>query len=208
MSDKKFDLAFTDCETTGLDPNAHEIIEIAIIRIDPYTMTEKARFHRYFLPFLPPSEEVKKINGYDEKVWRERGAKHFHPQDLREISVVLEGAAFAGQNPGFDRGFIRATYAVIDLNTGKPRVDFPAMDYHLIDVASLAWPFVVAGLMPGMGLKHSRKYFGLEGEQTHGALQDILDTINSYRKFMEIYMAAATVEDLDRNPLKWKDIIK
>jgi len=185
MADKKFDLAFTDTETTGLDPKIHELTEVAIIRIDPYTLEEKARFHRYFLPFAPPSEEVVKINGYSEALWRERGAKPICREDVVEIGAVLKGSAFAGQNPTFDRGFIHAAFGVY-----LPTLE---MDYHLIDVATLAWPLVVAGLLPGMGLKHSRKLFDCAGEQTHSALQDILDTIHVYKQLMEIYMSTAFV---------------
>jgi len=181
MADKKFDLVFVDVETTGLNPEEDEIIELAAIRVDPWTMAEKSRFHRLFMPSFEPSDEVKKINGFDRAKWVESEAVEWTEKDLQDLCPLLEGAAFAGQNPAFDRSFIQAAFEFVG------PVPMPPMDYHLVDVASLAWPLFIAGLIPGMSLKHTRKYFGLEGEQKHRALADVEDTIAVYVKLMELW---------------------
>lgn len=176
-----FDLVFTDCETTGLDPEKDEMIELAVVRVDSRTLEEKARFHRYFLPTVPVSPEVRAVNGYDEALWMERGARLLCPADLHELDMVLTGAAFAGQNVTFDRDFVRGGYASI----GRA---MPPMDYHLIDVTSLVWPFVVAGVLPGMSHKYSRQLRGLSGAQSHSALGDITETLDVYGWVMALYV--------------------
>lgn len=179
------DLVFIDTETTGLDCDRHEVLEVALLRIDPKTLQEKGRYHAFFLPLRDPSEEVAKINGYDRNKWIERGARDLSEEALQAMIPLLEGAAFAGQNPAFDRGFIHADFESLE-------VRLPKMDYHLIDVAVFAWPLFVQGLIPGVSLRHTMKFFGL-GEQPHGALGDVLATVEVYKRFMSAYGAAAVL---------------
>jgi DNA polymerase III alpha subunit (gram-positive type) len=186
MADKQFDLVFVDVETTGLDPERDEIIELAAIRIDPMTHEEKGRFHAFFLPdserIVP--EEVRKINGYDREKWLDLGAKSIDEDFLKQtLFKILEGAAFAGQNPAFDRAFIQVEYR-------RFGIKMPPMDYHLIDVASLAWPLFMSAKIPGMSLRHTRTYFGMTGEQKHRALADVEDSIHVYKRLMDIYLDA------------------
>lgn len=178
-----FDLAFMDVETSGTNEKLHEIVELAIIRTDPVTLEEKARLHRYFMPLLGVPEEAAKINGYNEKLWVERGAEPITRKNLDEIAEFVKGAAFVGQVIGFDQRFLWEEY---DMRT----IERPKTDYHVIDVATFAWPLVRAGKVRGMSLKYSRKFFGLAGEQAHTAIQDVLDEIEVYKHFMRAYVKA------------------
>jgi len=177
----KFDLAFTDVETSGIDEKEHQILELAIVRLDPRTMVEKQRYHRYFMPTKPVPEEAARINGYSEALWRERGAEEMRGEDLTDIGNVLHGAAFAGQVVGFDKRFLWAAHD----RMARP---YPTMDYHMIDIAVFGWPLVIAGRTRGLSLKYTRKFFGLPGEQAHTALCDVLDEIEVYKFFMQAYM--------------------
>src|SRR5262249_31810668 len=93
------DLAFIDCETTGLDSEQDEIIELAIVRIDSKTFESKDTYHQYFYPTRPVAEEIRAINGYDEALWRERGAVLIHKVDTEQICKILTDTTPAGQNP-------------------------------------------------------------------------------------------------------------
>jgi DNA polymerase III epsilon subunit-like protein len=95
---------------------------------------------------------------------------------------MLLGCTPAGQNPGFDMRFLKQAYA----RAGRP---LPKHDYHLIDVAVLAWPLQLAGLVPGVSLRHTAKFFGL-GDQTHTAVSDLKQTLAVYRSLMNKYTRA------------------
>jgi len=180
------DLAFIDCETSGLDPEKHEILELAIVRVDPKTIEQKDVYHKYFVPVRDVSPKIRAINGYDEERWRECNAEGIQPKHLDRIRTILTGATPAGQNPSFDLGFLKQAFNIYSSCT-----QWPEMDYHVLDIASLAWPLFVSGLTEGVGLRHTRKYFGLTGEQ-HRALSDVLDTIEVYKRLGEIYVNTLT----------------
>ena len=181
-------LVFVDCETTGLDPERDHIVEVAAVRVDN-TYAPLQTFHAYILPKIPVPEHVAKINGYSKEVWEERGAISIGSLFHSGFFEVIRGGTYAGQNPGFDRSFLERSYALWRENAvSKSEIcpAYPEMDYHLIDVASLAYPLQAAGLIPGVGLRHTRKLFDLKGEQ-HRALSDVLDTIEVFKKLMAIY---------------------
>lgn len=183
------DLCFVDIESTGLHPHeGHEIIEVAMVRICPKTLEERGRLHEYILPHVPPSSDVATINGYNEEEWRQNGAQHLTVNHLKSMSKLMTGATLAGQNPGFDKSFLEPVFKTF---LEQP---WPKMDYHLLDVASLAWPLFVSGHIQGVGLKHTRKLFGLTGRE-HRALSDVLDTITVYKNTVSLYTNATIYMD-------------
>lgn len=183
-----FDLAFIDVETSHLDERVGQILELCIVRVDSRTMVEKARYHKWFLPTKPVDPDAARVNGYTEEKWRMRGAEKMRAEDLHLIAGVLEGAALTGWNVKFDRGFLWAAY-------DRMAVEHPNADYHMLDVAVFAWPLVVEGRLRGMSLKHTRKLFGMEGEQSHTAAGDVADEIAAYKIYMSMYM--------ERPVLRW-----
>jgi DNA polymerase-3 subunit epsilon len=97
--------AVIDVETTGLSPNSHRILELAIVRTDPAGRVLDEWTTR-FNPDGPVG--ATHIHGIrDADVAR---APRF-AQVLPEISARLAGAAIAGHNVTFDLGFLRAEYA-------------------------------------------------------------------------------------------------
>lgn len=193
------DLAFLDCETTGLDPEKNEIIELAILRIDPKTLEEKELFHEYFFPTKPVAPEICAINGYSEKLWRERGAYTIDRNALERIFKILTDTTPVGQNPTFDLGFLKAIFKTWGSSS---HISFPKIDYHVYDVATLAWPLVVAGLIPGVSLKHTRRYFELGGEE-HRALGDVRATLGVYKilmgKYVHVWTPSIFEPELERD---------
>jgi DNA polymerase III epsilon subunit-like protein len=82
-------------------------------------------------------------------------------------------AAWIGQNPDFDLRFIRR-----DVRRCLFKMPvYPEVDYHTFDLASRILPLVLRDELPGVGLKHSRKWAGVPGEQTHRAMGDVQDAI-------------------------------
>ena len=68
-----FAFAFLDCEFGGLDPEKHDITEVAVIMTD-YRLAElgqaewKVEAHADRI-----SDEAAKISGYDAEAWKEIG---------------------------------------------------------------------------------------------------------------------------------------
>lgn len=127
------------------------------------------------------SPEAAKINGYTPELWAERGAVYIE-EVLPEVDRFLVGATPGGQNPDFDMRFLTAAYE-------SANREMPKYDYHLVDVGMLAWPFVIAGILPGQSLRYSCEFFGL-GKQAHSAKSDLDHTIGVYMKIMAIYTSA------------------
>jgi len=202
--DPKMTLGFVDVETTGLNAEGNgsdggrepdHITEIAVARVHPETMRIEESVHVYVWPKRPVSDEVRRINGYSEEIWADRGAMGIR-QALARTLPLLGGTVPTGQNPHFDVDrFLRKAWE----NAGRMGADrivpdivpWPEMDYHRIDIASLALPLKVAGHIPGLSLKYTRKLFGLMGEQSHTAMGDVRDEIHVYGCLMRLYGNAA-----------------
>jgi len=101
---KKKRLAWVDCETTGLDPAKHEVIEIGIVRSDGVTLSRKV------LPkhIETADPEALKINGYSGYDW-DRTAKTAEVV-AEEVKTILRDCLIVTQNAKFDYGFVEALF--------------------------------------------------------------------------------------------------
>ena len=94
-------LVFLDTETTGLDPETHEVWEIAYA-IDDGPILSSVVTHA----FARPDPRAIAMNGYLD---RAIGAK---PDAMfeRDLKRDIEGATLVGANPAFDAAFLRARW--------------------------------------------------------------------------------------------------
>ena len=178
MSD--FAFAFIDCEFGGLDPELHDITEIAVILTD-YRLAElgcrewkvRARPERI-------TPEAAEIQGYDPAVW----AAEALPlrQVLGELAALLpkdKVVVPAGQNVRMDVQFIERAYRSCAL-------EYP-FDYHVIDLATLfyAWSLVVGERVAALSLRHAATTAGLvDGSVPHRALADARLTLETFRYYV------------------------
>lgn len=120
-----------DTETSGLDEDENEVIEIAIIRVEN-DGTEKT-LHLYIHMDRPENAHPRAldVNGYSLEKWTERGALT-QAEAWKQIyeSGLMDEAIVAGQNVRFDAGFINASYKRHSIKS--------RMDYHLYDTCVLA----------------------------------------------------------------------
>lgn len=146
-------IAFVDTETTGLNPDTHEVWELAIIkrvptgdrstdvevvyqiRPDLVLADDKAleigRFHDRFR--APPPTKCAIVDG--------ENVEPISVDSLRyQVSRLLQGATMVGSNPAFDATFIRKLL-------GRPAT--VPWNYRTMDVATLA-----AGFLVGRGTPH------------------------------------------------------
>jgi DNA polymerase III subunit epsilon len=169
----KKDILLIDLETTGLDPQKHEIIQLAAVLLDKKTLKEK----NYYSSFIKPRHwrkadpESLKVNGITFDQVKNAPSlqsvlKEFHklfpPKDV--IFSYYVGVT--------DVVFMKAAYKKI----GK---DFP-FDYHTFNIWGLFYPYLAVKNklnskkdFSGFGLGHLVKIFKIQApEKMHDALND------------------------------------
>ena len=152
-----------DCETTGLDPDWHDVFEVAYQRLgidaEPVTL---------WLPHDDSTADPKamEINrGYER--WPGAYTRGWEFQ----LRTALTGAHLLGSNPAFDASFLRR------------RLDSGAVWHHrLIDIATYAMP--VLGLDTPIGLANIRQmlierecFQVLDAVPDHTAAGDVRATV-------------------------------
>ena len=153
-------IAFIDIETTGLNPNIHEIIEICII-------TDKDVYHTKIAPERLDWADSKAlaINGFKSKDWLQ--APRF--KDVAsDIKAILRGCTIAGHNVRFDLDFLNEAFAHngFDVHLGHRTLDTITLAYeHLYPL----------GLM-SLSLDSIRRFLGWPSAGNHTALKDCNDT--------------------------------
>ncbi|MFH1759007.1 MAG: 3'-5' exonuclease [Patescibacteria group bacterium] len=159
MDFNKRPLAITDVETTGLDVRRHEIIDIGLLVVEQsdlniikYSLDYKVK------PEHPETAEAEalKINGYNEADWRDA-------PNLKSVmklyAELTKDAVFLASPVSFDWQFVEEAFR-------KTGVKDP-MDYHRLDLFSIAWGKQREGKLPGVkSLKLSElcKFFGIPEE--------------------------------------------
>lgn len=177
-------ILWLDTETTGLKAEENDVIQIAgIFDIDTIAGEE---FNMYVQPYNWEniSEEALKVNGHDIAQLRtyEPGAS-IHRRLVDILGRFLDKydrtdkAFIGGQNPSFDRDFLKAFW----IKNGDPYFG-SWFDYHTIDLCSWSLAFHIKRIVdlrdPNTGrisvrLSNVAQAFGLEQEEPHDALSDI-----------------------------------
>ena len=141
-----------DCEFGGLDPELHDITEVAVVVTD-YRLAEIASAEwKVRSPRRIASRRAKrpKISGYTAEAWKD--ALPQVRQVLGELAALLpkgRTAVPAGQNVRMDVQFLERAYR----NCGIP---YP-FDYHVIDLATLfyAWSLVAGEPVSALSLRQA-----------------------------------------------------
>jgi DNA polymerase-3 subunit alpha (Gram-positive type) len=176
---QKFQLAFTDIETTGLNYKEHEIIEIASIIYDQAKGEVVQEWEKKVAPqhIETASKKALKLNGYINNPDSYTG-------DLKSALIKLNSIAdkciMVGQNISFDLQFIEDAMRKLDIE--------PKFDRHRrIDLLSMAWPEMYTKEINGLGLRHLCDYFDVPNIGAHSALVDCRRTLEVYKCLMNIY---------------------
>lgn len=163
----KRSLAFIDTETTGLDPDKHELVEIAIIVQSPW-----GRLTHYHTRIKPENIEAAhpkalEINGYaaNPDAWK-------HAPLMSEVGILitstLKNTVLVGHNVGFDIAMLKAHLRRSGCEARLP--------YHHIDTMTLAYEHLVPLGLESLSLDRIRKFLGWSSEDAHTALKDAKDT--------------------------------
>lgn len=170
-------ISIIDLETTGLDPQMHEIIEIGVVIFDDQTFKVIDQLDLRVKPAHPERGDAGayKVNGYNKKDWN-------NCMDIRlALSLVkarTEGTMFCAHNMIFDWGFLEEA----SKQTGIP-FDF---DRHKIDLFTLAWAKIPHAKLQSWSLKTICTYLGIPPEPAiHRALNGALAEFEVYKKLMQ-----------------------
>ncbi len=184
---KKHSLAFIDLETTGLDPEKHEIIEIGCLIARQVAQPDGKQgakveviedFEIKVKPIhLETSEpEALRINGYNDADW-------LFAVDLKKALEMLaektKDCIMVGLNVAFDWSFLEKAFA----ETGVEN----KMHFHKLEVMSMAFAKLYNDpRAEKFSLRALAEYYGIENPKAHTALADIRTTFEVYKKILEI----------------------
>ncbi len=182
---KKRNLAFIDVETTGLDPNTHEMIEVGGIiakQIPQPNRGPKLEVLDEFEFKIKPTNleqadpEALRVNGYSEADWLFAVDLN---QAMTAIAEKTNGAILVAFNTPFDSAFLEAGFKKAGINN--------TMHYHKIDVMPIAFAKLYHdNRVQYFNLKTLVEHFGLTNQKAHTALADIKVTFELYKRLLEI----------------------
>lgn len=195
MSDRK--VFIVDVETTGLDPEKHVPIEVAVVGLD-----EDVEFS--FFPFVQPDDWANldpvamMVNRYFE-----RGGFHgisHGTTNWAHVWNTLRGNTLAGSNPSFDARMLGVGYlrALNGSQSGGPSTLTP-WHYRMPDIASYAAPAL--GLAPDSleGLAFVCDELEVVNDAPHTALGDARATAECFRILRRVYQKSFIVTPLVKN---------
>lgn len=171
------DLLFIDLETTGLDIDKHEIIEIGCLVVDGKTLNVVKEYQTRVKPthLETASEEGIKVAGYSSELWVDAIPLE---EALKQVVKLAPGAMVAGWKVDFDWWFLEK--ALRRFGIGH------SFDYHLIDVISMAYARFRYQKQPGgIGLRKVAPFLGIEVNEQHDALGDIKATYKIFKELMK-----------------------
>jgi oligoribonuclease (3'-5' exoribonuclease) len=177
MSD--FCFAFMDMEFGGLDPELHDITEIAVILTD-YRLAElgsgewkvEARAERI-------TREAASISGYTAEAWRDAPSLRVVLGELTAMLPAGKTVVPAGQNVRMDVQFLERGYRSCE-------IAYP-FDYHVIDLATLfySWSLVAGEPVAALSLRQAATTAGLmDGAVPHRAMADSRLTLEAFRHYI------------------------
>jgi DNA polymerase III epsilon subunit-like protein len=150
------EIVFVDLETTSLDPQTGEIIEVGMVLEDGASEIS-FKVQPEHLETADP--QALKVNGYTAAEWQDAESQKYAAIILAEI---LNGRLVAGQNVKFDLGFIEA----LSKKTGVP-----IKTRYGLDTVSLAFEHLIPHGLRSLSMKDISRFLGFEPEpKVHRAL--------------------------------------
>lgn len=105
------DIIFLDIETTGLDVESDQIIEIGAIKISNNRQTE---FHRLINSEIRIPDIVRKLTGITEEMLKTGSNLE---ASIRDFNIFIQSATLIGYNVSFDIKFLNRAFERMSLNT-------------------------------------------------------------------------------------------
>lgn len=169
-------IAITDVETTGLDPTIQEIVEIGLVLVNQQTLEIVDTLDVKVRPehLETATEFALKLNGYNVADWQNALTL--------QIAVTLysektKGAIFCAHNVTFDWSFILEALK----KTGVKNL----MDYHRVDLFTMAWMKLHNSSLEKFNMNEVAKYLGIPEEpMPHRAINGTMTAYEIYKRLV------------------------
>ncbi|MFZ0772424.1 MAG: 3'-5' exonuclease [Candidatus Sulfotelmatobacter sp.] len=164
-------LLVLDVETTGSDPQLHEVVEIGAVLLDADSLEPLRQFQSLVRPeqFQNSDPRALRIHGLSpERLGTAPPAGEVISRFVDEFGLDF---IFCGWNIAFDTQFLRSLF-----RKAEKKALFDAIDYHKVDLWSLLELAWVSGLYPKepKSLAEVCQTLHIERSALHNALQDAL----------------------------------
>lgn len=167
-------IALIDLETSGLDPQLHEILEIGCLVIDSDTFEIIDQYETKVRPEHIDTAHPKalEVNGYNEADWV--GAETLE-NAIGQLSFKIKDTTMMAFNISFDWSFLQAAFR--KTNTIDP------MSHHRLDLLTLAWSKIPRSKVSNYSLKTVCAYLHIPPEpKVHRAMNGTMAAHEVYKK--------------------------
>jgi DNA polymerase III epsilon subunit family exonuclease len=173
-------LAFIDIETTALDHERGEIIELGVVvaKLKDGTLTITDQLDLKIAPKHIETAEPQalRINGYNEADWIFAVSLE---DALKTFIDKTDGAIFVAHNITFDYGFISANLKRYGLED--------SMHYHKLDTLAMAFGILQNNDDMGkLSLRALCEKYGIENKKAHSAYADAYATYEVFKKLLNL----------------------
>lgn len=177
MNFNNLNIAVVDTETTGLDCNKHEVIEIGVLVYNQQTDTIISEWDVKIKPryIETAQDEALKINGYLEH-------PHLYTNNIYdtiiEFNSIVKDCIVLGQNIQFDLDMLKKYY-------NEFKISDPFHRHRKLELTSVVWPIIRQSELTSMSLHSLCKYAGISNKNEHRALSDCHRTLEVYKWAMK-----------------------
>jgi len=180
---KSHNLAFIDLETSGLELEKHEILEIGCVIARQVPREEGGAQLEHIAEFeikvkpkhIETADPVSlEINGYDEKNWQDAVSLK---EAMNTVAEKTREAIQVSHNVSFDFMFLEKAFE----DTGVKN----EMHYHKLDTIPIAFAKLYdVPAVRKFSLRSLCEHFGIENKKAHTALSDARATYELYKRLM------------------------
>lgn len=174
-------LAFIDVETTGLDNDIAEIIELGVViakfnKENELVVVDQldVKIHPQHIETAEP--QALRINGYNEADWLFAVTLE---DAMKTFADKTAGAVFVAHNLTFDYGFIERALKKTGIEN--------RMHYHKLDTIAVAFGVLHdQDDISKFSLKALTEYFGIVNKKAHSAFADAYATYEVFKKLLKL----------------------
>jgi DNA polymerase-3 subunit epsilon len=169
-----------DTETTGLNPEWHEVIDVHAIEINNQTLSILREAGGKIKPLeierMDPKAQI--VNGYTEDRWRT--AESFEVV-MNRVWPLIEGNIWIGSNPYFDTRFLMHGYLKMDNDF---RYRHRVLMLYLMKTLDTKNIFAhLKKHIDSLSLDSICEYYDIRGHEAHTARGDCYRVLEALRKW-------------------------
>jgi len=165
-----------DFETTGLDPDKNEILEIGMVRMERGEIV--ARYSQLFNPSVPIPRIVTKLTGIKPE---DCADKPLLKEKLPEIAEFLKNGWIVAHNADFDLAFLKKAWEHFTPDS------LPISQERVLDTLELS-RFLLP-LLPNHRLETVADFLNIASKPEHRALSDAEVTVLIFREFVPMVLS-------------------